>query len=100
MAPLAKLVRLHVIDSRREELVEALEPVRAAAESDPGTEAWIMHVDREHPNRVFIYERYRDQAAADAHDNLPVLKDALGRTEALLAEPPEVIHAEILATAG
>jgi quinol monooxygenase YgiN len=100
MAPLAKLVRMHVVDGRRDELVEALEPVRAAAESDPGTEAWTIHVDREHPDQVFIYERYRDQAAADSHDELPVLKEAVGRVGAFLSEPPEVTHAEILAAAG
>jgi quinol monooxygenase YgiN len=100
MAPLAKLVRMHVVDGRRDELVEALEPVRAAAESDPGTEAWTIHVDREHPDQVFIYERCRDQAAADSHDELPVLKEAVGRVGAFLSEPPEVTHAEILAAAG
>ena len=97
MAPIAKLVRMRVVDGRRDELVKTLEPVRAAAESDPGTETWTIHVDREHPDQVFVYERYRDQTAADAHDELPVLKEALGRTAALLTAPPEVVHAEILA---
>lgn len=100
MAPIAKLVRMHVADGQRNELVAALEPVRAAAQSDPGTEAWTMHVDLARPDDVFIYERYRDQAAAVAHDELPVLKEAIGRVGALLTGPPEVIHAEILATAG
>jgi quinol monooxygenase YgiN len=98
MAPIAKLVRMRVVDGRRDELVDALEPVRAAAESDPGTEVWTIHVNREDPDQVFVYERYRDQAAADSHDQLPVLKEALARTGDLLASPPEVIHAEILAT--
>jgi quinol monooxygenase YgiN len=98
MAPITKLVRMRVVDGRRDELVNTLEPVRAAAESDPGTEVWTIHVDREHHDQVFIYERYRDQAAADTHDQLPVLKEALARTGELLVAPPEVIHAEILAT--
>jgi quinol monooxygenase YgiN len=100
MEPIAKLVRMHVASGRRDELVEALEPVRVAAQSDPGTEVWTIHVDREDPDRVFIYERYRDQAAADSHDELPILKEAVGRVGAFLAGPPEVIHAQILATAG
>ncbi|MDQ6821788.1 MAG: antibiotic biosynthesis monooxygenase [Actinomycetota bacterium] len=99
MAPIAKLVRMHVVEGRRDELIETLEPVRAAAESEPGTEMWTIHADREHPEQVFIYERYCDQAAADSHENLPALKEALGRTASLITGPPEVIHAEILGTA-
>lgn len=99
MSPITKLVRMHVADGRRDELLAALEPVRSAARDDSGTEVWTVHVDRERPDQVFIYERYRDQAAANAHDDLPVLKEAIGRLGALLAGPPEVIHAEILATA-
>ena len=98
MAPIAKLVRMRVVEGRRDQLVDTLEPVRAAAESDPGTEVWTIHVDREEPDQIFIYELYRDQAAADLHDQLPVLKAALARTGDLLAAPPEVIHADILAT--
>lgn len=97
MPPIAKLVRLPVADGRRDELVAVLEPVRRMAEEDPGTETWTIHVDRDRPNRVFIYERYRDQAAADAHDESPVLKTALESTRGLLAGPPEVIHGDILA---
>ena len=99
MTPIAKLVRMHVASGQRDELVSTLEPVRAAAHTDPGTEVWTIHVDREHPDEVFIYERYRDQAAADSHDELAVLKEAVGRVGAFLTGPPEVIHAEILATA-
>jgi quinol monooxygenase YgiN len=99
MPPVAKLVRLHVADGRRDELLEMLEPVRQAAEGDAGTVMWTMHAIKAQPNEVFIYERYRDQAAADAHDQLPALKVALQRTGPCLAAPPEVIHAEILAAA-
>ena len=99
MAPTAKLVRMRVVEGRRDELLKALEPVRAAAAGDPGTEIWTVHVDDERPDQVFIYERYRDQTAEDLHDRLSVLAEARERTGRLLAEPPEVIHAEILATA-
>lgn len=98
MPPIAKLVRLPVAEGRRDELVAALEPVRGLAESDPGTEVWSIHADREHPDRVFIYELYRDQAAAEAHDESPTLKAALQRTREFLSGPPEFLHGELLAT--
>ena len=99
MPPIAKLVRMRVADGRRDELLDGARARAAAAKGDAGTEVWIMHANQSAPNEVFIYERYRDQAAADAHDQLPVLKVALERTGACLAAPPEVIHAEILAAA-
>jgi quinol monooxygenase YgiN len=96
MPQVAKVVHLSVLDGKREDLVAALAPVRALADDDPGTEQWTMHVDHEDPNQLFIYERYRDQAAADAHDESPVLKSALRATSALLAGPPEIIHGVVL----
>lgn len=98
MPPIAKLVRLPVAEGRRDELVAALEPIRSLAEADPGTEVWTIHADTGDPNRVFIYEVYRDQTAEDAHDRSPVLKETLQSTSVLLTGPPEIIHGEILAT--
>ena len=58
-----------------------------------------MHADSSDPDRIFIYERYQDESAAEAHDALPVLRAALPLVAECVTEPPEVIHAEILASA-
>jgi (4S)-4-hydroxy-5-phosphonooxypentane-2,3-dione isomerase len=97
MPPVAKLVRMRVADGRRADLAAILEPVRAAAAEDPGTEAWSLHGDRSDPDLVFIYERYRDQEALEAHDQLPVLREAIAQVGAVLQGPPEVIEADVLA---
>ncbi len=96
MSKVAKLVRLSVNAGQREHLLEALAPVRELAAADPGTDQWTIHLDHESPDRLFIYECYRDQAAADAHDQSPVLKEALQRTGAFLAGPPEIFEGEVL----
>jgi quinol monooxygenase YgiN len=96
VSQVAKLVRLSVNAGQRDHLLEALAPVRELAAADPGTELWTIHLDHESPDRLFIYERYRDQAAADAHDQSPVLKDALQRTGAFLAGPPEIFEGDVL----
>ena len=98
MPRIAKLVRLSVAEGQRDALIAALEPVRTMAESDPGTEVWSIHADRERPDRVFVYELYRDEAAAEAHDQSPVLKQALQKTSAFLTGPPEFLHGELLAS--
>lgn len=96
MPPIVKLVQLHVAEGRRQELLELLEPVRAAAAEDPGTEAWAVHADRSRPDQIFIYERYRDHAAAEIHEALPVLREAIAGIGACLARPPSVIDADLL----
>jgi quinol monooxygenase YgiN len=100
MPQIAKVVRLKVLDGQREQLVAALAPVAEMAAADPGTEVWTIHADDADPNDVFIYEVYRDQAAADAHDESPVLKSTLQSTGALMAGPPEFIHGKVLASSA
>ncbi len=99
MPPVVKLVSLHAADGRREQLLQALEPVRAASLDASGTQTWTLHADSSDPNRIFIYERYEDAAAAAAHDALPALREALPLVAECVSGPPEVIHAEILASA-
>ncbi len=96
MPQIAKFVRLSVAPGQREQLVAALAPVRGLAEGDPGTELWTIHLDRDNPNQLFIYECYRDQAALDAHDESPLLKAVLQSTSAFLTGPPEIIHGDVL----
>jgi quinol monooxygenase YgiN len=100
MPQIAKVVRLKVVDGKREQLVAALVPVRELAASDPGTEVWTIHLESGKPDELFIYELYRDQAAADAHDESPVFKSALRSTGAFMAGPPEFIHGEVLASSA
>lgn len=97
MSAVAKLVRMRVAEGRRDDLLAVLEPVRVAASEDPGTEIWSIHGSPEDPGQVFIYERYRDRAALDAHDELPVLREAIGQLRGLLEGAPEVLRAEVLA---
>jgi quinol monooxygenase YgiN len=99
MPPVVKLVSLHAAAGRREQLLRVLEPVRAASLDAPGTQTWTLHADSSDPDRMFIYERYQDESAAEAHDALPVLRAALPLVAECVTEPPEVIHAEILASA-
>jgi quinol monooxygenase YgiN len=100
MPQIAKLVRLKVAEGQREQLVAALAPVRELAAGDPGTEVWTIHADDASPDDLFIYELYRDQAAADAHDESPVLKSALQSTAVFMAGPPEFIHGEVLTSSA
>jgi quinol monooxygenase YgiN len=100
MPQVAKLVRLQVVDGQRDQLVAALDPVRELAAGDAGTEVWTIHARGGNPNEVFIYELYRDQAAADTHDESPVLKTALQATHVFMAAPPEIIHGEVLASSA
>lgn len=97
MSAVAKLVRMRVAAGRQDDLLAVLEPVRAAASGDPGTETWSIHGSLEDPGLVFIYERYRDQAALEAHDQLPELREALAQVGDLLEGAPEVVEADVLA---
>jgi quinol monooxygenase YgiN/type 1 glutamine amidotransferase len=65
--PLGVLASLVSPEGGRDQLAAALEDLRLAAESEPGTILFAVHEDRDTPGRFEVFERYADAAAADTH---------------------------------
>lgn len=90
MDEVAVIARLVAQPGRRHELLEALAPLLHNAEDEPGTRTYLLHEDTAEDDVVWMYERYVDAAALDAHRTAPVMKQVGPALMPLLAGPPDL----------
>jgi quinol monooxygenase YgiN len=60
-------VRWTIKDGEIDAVLAALRPLVDASRREPGCEIYQAHRDPENPNIIFLYERYVDEAAYQAH---------------------------------
>lgn len=90
------LVRLNVKDGMRPALLELLNTYTDGLEEEPGTELFIVSLDPDNTNTVWLYEMFRDDEAQNAHrasDGFSVLMSSM---PALLDGPPAVLRMDPL----
>ncbi len=68
-------VRMKFRSEDRERVAEVLTALTQASRQEPGCVTYIPHIVDGEPDRVVIYEQYKDQAAADAHRASPHFKE-------------------------
>jgi quinol monooxygenase YgiN len=85
----AVVARLVATPGKREELLEALGALVAAAHDEPGTELYVMLRDSDE-DTVWFWELYTDKAAADAHSTSDTMKSIGGKLGGLVAAAPEI----------
>ena len=81
-APLGVLATLVSPPGQRDRVAAALEDLRLASESEPGTLLFSVHEDRDAPGTFQVFERYAGDPGAAAHRS----SAAMGRFRAVLAE--------------
>jgi quinol monooxygenase YgiN len=118
----AQIARMVAKPGMRDALVEALEPAFPKAEQEAGTEIYVMMVDARtltkhirdeggaevvvtpHPDEVWFFELYDDDAAVKAHEDGYALDKAthtIGpRLRELLAEPHTIVQANPVRAKG
>jgi quinol monooxygenase YgiN len=69
----------------------------AATRAEPGAISFEWSRSTDDPAVYFLVEAFQDAAAGQAHVASSHFKAAIARMPGLLAEPPEIIHAEIAA---
>lgn len=67
MSEICLTVRVAVRDGHAEEAVAHLRILREQTRREPGNIVYDVYRSTEVPNVFFLYERYADQAALDAH---------------------------------
>jgi quinol monooxygenase YgiN len=67
MARHSVIAEVRVDPGRRQELLDALEPIFAEVEREHDTLAYAVHVDLDDPGTVWIYEQYTDLDAFELH---------------------------------
>ena len=78
-----------------DEVAQIFSKLQAASRKEPGCLMYIVHRHKTDPQRFFLYEQYRDDAAREAHRQSPhfqeyvvkALKDIGERTEGELYAP-------------
>lgn len=74
-----------------------VEEFTAATRAEPGTISFEWSRSTDDPAVYFLVEVFRDAAAGQAHVASAHFKTAIARMPGLLAEPPEIINADIAA---
>jgi quinol monooxygenase YgiN len=95
MEKLAILVMLEAGPGMAAELEAFLASALPMAEAEPDTVGW--YALRLGPSSFGIFDTFADQAGRDAHLAGEMARALFTRANALLAEPPTVVKAEILA---
>jgi len=89
------IATLHAKSEHADELEADLRGLAQATRSEPGARGYS--VLRQPDDRFFVFERYADRAAFDAHFAADHLTGFLARAAALLVGPPTVESGEELA---
>ncbi len=83
------MVTIQVKPEHREAFMEAmLDDARGSNEDEPGCLRFDVLQDTEDPNRVHLYEVYRDEAALEAHRQAPHYTKWRATVQDWFAEPP------------
>jgi quinol monooxygenase YgiN len=62
---------IHIDPSKQSEAEAAFEEMRNATLSEPGCIEYQAYISRSEPGVFFMFEKWRDQAALDAHFTSP-----------------------------
>ena len=80
----------HANPGREAEFESALLEMLPAAAEEAGTLEYVIHRSRDNAGVFFLYEKYADQAALDAHMASTALKTLLERIPQLCTKDPTI----------
>ena len=90
------LVRLNVKDGLRPALLELLNTYTDGLAEEPGTELFVVSLDPDNMNTVWLYEMFRDDEAQNAHRASGGFAVLMTSMPALLDGPPAVLRMDPL----
>jgi len=93
--PYAFVARIEAKPEKADEVAALLTGAVALAEAEPGTIAW--YAARTSPTTFWIFDTFGDEEARQAHINGPIAAALMAKADELLASPPEILAADVLA---
>lgn len=90
------LVRLTAVAGRRAALLDMLNTYADGLAEEPGTEVYIVSVDPDDADLVWLYEMFTDEDAEHAHRSSTGFADLISQMSDLVAAPPAVLRMEPL----
>ena len=95
MARLAVLVKIEAKSGREAEVEALLLGALPLARAEAGTRSWYAF--KTGPSTFGIFDTFDDEASRRAHLDGEIARRLLGRTEELLARPPQLTSVDVLA---
>jgi quinol monooxygenase YgiN len=84
---------------KRAEYLRLMQPLCRQVEAEAGTLIYLLHTDRDQPDTVWLYARFRDEGALDAHRSTRVFAEVTRQTGALEAEV-DVLDVQLVGNKG
>jgi quinol monooxygenase YgiN len=91
----ALFVRLDAKPGRENDVAKFLRDAQGLVQQEPATTAWFaIHLG---PTTFAIFDAFSDDAGRDAHLSGKVAKALMAKAPELLAQPPKIEKADVLA---
>ena len=90
------LVRLTASEGMRPALLDALHRYSDGLEEEPGTEVFVVHVDPDDANIVWLYEIFRDDDAQNDHRAADGFAQLMTELPDVLGAPPAILRLDPL----
>ncbi|MFZ9987802.1 MAG: putative quinol monooxygenase [Candidatus Nanopelagicales bacterium] len=90
------LVRLAAADGMRPALLDALHRYSDGLDEEPGTEVFIVHVDPDDANIVWLYEVFHDDDAQNDHRAAEGFAELMSELPDMLGSPPAILRLDPL----
>lgn len=100
MPEVAYIVKVTVVEGKRDEAMATLGRLVDAADSEPGTLQYTLYADTTDPAGIWITELYVDEAAQEAHMSSPTMAEVGRSLGGLLDGPPDLRRVEIVRRKG
>lgn len=86
------LVRLTANDGMRPALLDVLNTYADGLGEEPGTEVFMISIDPDDANLVWLFEVFKDEDAEEEHRSSSGFASMMGAMPPLLASPPAVLR--------
>ncbi len=90
------LVRIPVLPGRRAAALDVLNRYVDDLDQEPGTEAFMVCIDPDDGDVVWLYEWFRDEDALEAHRSAPLFSRLMGELPDLVGENPGIMRLDPL----
>jgi quinol monooxygenase YgiN len=94
--PYAFVARIEAKPDKADDVAQLLTGALPLAEAEPGTVAW--YAARTSPTTFWIFDTFATEDAREAHINGPIAAALMAKADELLASPPEILAADVLAS--
>ena len=94
--PYAFVARIEAKPDRADDVATLLTGARSLAEAEPGTVDW--YAARTSPTTFWIFDTFGSEDARQAHINGEIAAALMAKADELLASPPEILPADVLAS--